>query len=572
MLPIAAIGVLVAVIVVGSAVDLSRSYLARQQIQAACDAAVLAGRRTVTSNGFDTAAQNAAGNYFQANFSDDTQGTHGTGFDASSPDDGNTVVGTARTVVDTLLMRVFGHDSTTITVTCASSMGVGNADVMMVLDTTGSMNSTLSRSQTRIQALRAAMKNFYATMTSATASTNARIRYGFVPYSSSVNVGRLLMDLDPSYIVDRRTYQSRQYKVDTSSSTTSSWEQGSKSYSTENACNSAKLANETDYKDYGSGSNKTQRMYEYKCQKVSTGRFSSAWFIFSRYSERRYEYVYGPVEWPTSVYKTFAATTTPTGDYGANVSSTWSGCIIERSTVAQATFSYSSLTGISPKEAYDLDIDSPPESSSDATKWAPLWPEVAFRRWDDNGYTRSTTRDGDTAPSPCPTRARVLSEMSESEFNAVANSLVPDGNTYLDIGMIWGGRMISPDGIFSEVVNEEPDNGGEVSRHIIFMTDGVMEPNNIIQQAWGMEFWDRRVTSDGSSGDAARHTSRFLASCEAIKNKGIRVWVVAFTSGLSNDLKTCASDSSSFTANSAKELNTAFQEIAKQVGELRVIE
>jgi hypothetical protein len=104
------------------------------------------------------------------------------------------------------------------------------------------------------------------------------------------------------------------------------------------------------------------------------------------------------------------------------------------------------------------------------------------------------------------------------------------------------------------------------------MTDGVMEPNYDIQQAWGMEYWDRRVTSDGYSDDTARHTSRFLAVCNAIKDKGIRIWVVAFTSGLSDDLKTCASDNSSFTANSSAELNTAFQEIAKQVGELRIVE
>jgi uncharacterized LabA/DUF88 family protein len=86
-----------------------------------------------------------------------------------------------------------------------------------------------------------------------------------------------------------------------------------------------------------------------------------------------------------------------------------------------------------------------------------------------------------------------------------------------------------------------------------------------------MEYWDRRVTTDMSK-DAARHTSRFLATCEAIKDKGIRVWVVAFTSGLSDDLKSCASDNSSYLATSATDLNTAFQEIAKQVGELRVVQ
>jgi hypothetical protein len=58
--------------------------------------------------------------------------------------------------------------------------------------------------------------------------------------------------------------------------------------------------------------------------------------------------------------------------------------------------------------------------------------------------------------------------------------------------------------------------------------------------------------------------------CDAIKAKGIRIWVIAFTSSLSTDLTYCASSSSSYTATSASALDTAFQSIAKQVGELRL--
>src|SRR5690606_9927629 len=136
----------------------------------------------------------------------------------------------------------------------------------------------------------------------------------------------------------------------------------------------------------------------------------------------------------------------------------------------------------------------------------------------------------------------------------------------------WGGRLLSPDGIFQDTVNEDPANGGEVSRHLIFMTDGQMDPSNNIQTTYGIEELDRRVTSDGSdSQQTSRHSSRFRAICSAIKAKGIRVWVIAFTSNLSNDLRNCASDESSFLAADAEELDEAFQEIAKQVGELRII-
>lgn len=574
VLPIAAMGLLIAVIVVGSAVDLGRNYLVREQIQSACDAAVLAGRRTVTTAGFDAASKTAATSYFNTNFNDAIQGTRSTTFTVTSPDNGQTVNATATTILDTLLMRIVGKDNFPISVTCASSMGVGNADVMMVLDTTGSMDFTLSGSQTRIQALRAAMKNFYTTIYNATAASNARVRYGFVPFSSTVNVGRLLNAIDSRYIVDKYNYQSRVYEPDDSGDkdTADDWTRYSnKSYSGSN-CNN-EVPGGTGFADTGSGSGKKQTRTEFSCRYVSSW-FSGAYYIHSRTISRPYVMRYRQVlNVDTSSFKRFNSVTTPTGDYGSNVSSTWGGCIQERQTVNQSSFSYSSANGITPKAALDLDLDNAPDVTNDATKWAPLWPEISYQRYNNRGnYTTETSPYGQLGGTYCPAQAQLLQTMSQSSFNSYADSLQAVGGTYLDIGMIWGGRMMSPQGMWKSLVNDEPSNGGEVSRHIIFMTDGQMEPAYHVPQAWGMEFWDRRVTTDGTSGDASRHTQRFLATCEAIKDKGIRVWVIAFTSGLSSDLTTCASDDSSFTASSSGELNAAFQEIAKQVGELRVVE
>ena len=71
------------------------------------------------------------------------------------------------------------------------------------------------------------------------------------------------------------------------------------------------------------------------------------------------------------------------------------------------------------------------------------------------------------------------------------------------------------------------------------------------------------VTGLGATGQAL---------CEAVKAKGIRIWVVAFASGLTSELSTCASTNSAFTASNASQLDEAFQSIAKQVGELRVVQ
>lgn len=629
ILPMAAVGVLVGMMIVGAAVDFGRNYLAREQLQAACDAGVLAGRRTVTTHGWDTASEEAAEAFFNTNFNDRAQGTHGTDFDANSDDDGKTVTATATTVLDTLIMRVFGKDSFTVSVSCGSSMGIGNADVMLVLDTTGSMDIALSKTQTRIQALREAVKNFYVTMSNATAGTTSRIRYGFVPYSSTVNVGRLLYDRDPTFLADKHDYQSRQpfyldYTKQTKSSTSTATSNEKTTttsavkgpYDTEDKCKAAISGADADFVNNGkststttapsaggvgstSGTSKTtttqpQTKTTYACTSSGNGNKKKYYMdkvVYSRdlVTTDSYTVPYSNVptanssfdHWEykkildvdTSKFKTFASTSTYTGNNGAAVSSTWAGCIEERQTKAASSFSYSSLTGMSPSGALDIDIDSAP-GTSDATKWAPMWTQIAYTRagLSISTYTRDTKTTGSAIAEYCPKPAQGLQEMSKDSFNTYANSLTAIGGTYLDIGMIWGGRLLSPDGIFSHIVNEAPANGGEVARHVIFMTDGEMDAANWVQTAWGIEWFDRRVTADGSTDDDARHTQRFLATCAAIKDKGIRVWVVAFTSALSTDLKTCASSNSSYVASNATELNTAFQEIAKQVGELRVIE
>lgn len=614
---------------IGSAVDMSRAYRANGQLQSACDAAVLAGRKAVSSNGFDQAAEDRANEYFTANFDQSRHQGNNTNFTASSIDNGYTVEGNATVSLDTILMSIFGMNEFNLTANCQASLGVGNSDVVLVLDTTGSMDSVLTGSQTRIEALRDAVENFYDTIRDSTASTNARIRYGFVPYSSSINVGQLLYNLDPSYLADTHTYQSRQALYETVvDQTVEGWEDpvtttdvdydntnftnwsiySNTRYRSNSACRNAMPA-EPEWADYGDPTTETvtyvnsndqqitettitqrERRRDYGCYRYSRNRYYiiHRWYYRDNNSITRDisdpiytetessvfdEWEYKPVSYDTSSYKTFVPTSTNTDSDGSGdpipLTSTWGGCIEERQTVAASSFSYSSVFGMTPSDAYDLDIDSAPTDA--ATKWAPMWPEVAYRRWDGSGnYTTSTTNNGSRAPSRCPIASRLLAEMDEAEFDAYAGSLNAAGNTYLDLGLLWGARLSSPTGIFQDNVNEDPTNGGEVSRHLIFMTDGVMQPNNTLQTSYGIEFFDRRVTDNGSSNHTSRHTSRFLAICQAIKAKGIRLWVVAFTTGLSSDLNTCASDGSAFTANDADELDQAFQEIATAVGELRV--
>lgn len=630
MLAMTAAAMLVLAALVGGGLDLSRAYMVENRLQNACDAAVLAGRRAETTAGFDANAKAKAESYFAANFNETDQTAYSTSFVASSPDAGNTVVGVATTKADTLVMKIFNNTTFNLKANCQASMSVGNSDVVMVLDVTGSMDQSITSSgPSKISSLRSAMKSFYDTLAASTTGSNARIRYGLVSYSTTVNVGRLIYNLNPDFLVNSMDIQSREPTYTyTDESVHVGWNDPVRTYSTgysNTTFNTGTLYSTTGYSksssctnalpadtawvndggtdDYdpttvinGSGNKvvtysvgQDQTSTDYYCQKASDSKN----YQYSRPQYRTYftytidtstpiteihsvphfqSWLYKKRTYNVSQYKTFAAVTTDNGSNGANQSYTWNGCIEERQSVNDSTFTFSGSSGISPAAAYDLDIDLAP--SSDATRWRPLFGDVSYYRTDqyNNPSQVATSTYGKKASAPCPVAARLLAPMDKDTFYDYADDLVTGGNTYHDIGMIWGARLSSPTGIFASTVNEAPSNGGEVSRHIIFMTDGQLEPNNLTAQAYGIELLDKRITSNGSTSDAARHNSRFRVVCDAAKAKGLRIWVIAFSTGLNADLTYCASTDSAFTANSSSELNTAFQEIAKQVGELRVVQ
>jgi Flp pilus assembly protein TadG len=625
---------------IGGGVDMARAYKTDRRLQAACDAGVLAGRRAVTTNGFDASAQAQAHQYFDANYDQASQQTEKPVFTPISNDNGNTVEGSATVTLSTVIMTVFGFDNLDLDVSCAASMGVGNSDIVFVLDNTGSMARAPNGSSwsvpptgTRIYALQQAMKGFRDTVDASVAGSNARIRYGFVPYSSAVNVGRLLYDHNPSFLSNTITVQSVKFvnwntspirtwtsgtPTETSASGVTSWSNTSGRYDSDRACqnglpgdsawtnyggqatDSTSLAVETDTGNQikTTGVHQAQRRTEYRCNnRYRQSRTAERELRSSIYEERT------PVEVTTSgstfadailqqrtidvsTYKTFVATPNPTGINGSGVlktnftSTTWDGCIMERDTTAASSFSFVSLlTGITPSAAFDLNIDLAPSNA--ATQWRPLWPEVTFERErayayegiaSTSGSFDRRTLSGRKATTLCPAASRLLAEMEEDDFDEYADSLVATGSTYHDIGLLWGARLSSPTGIFANNVSAEPGNGGTVSRHLIFMTDGPPEPSWDVNSSYGIELLDKRITGNGTSNQLARHTSRFLAVCEAIKGRGIRLWVIAFGTGLTNDLITCGSPNSSFKSDDAEELDESFQEIAKQVGELRVIQ
>jgi Flp pilus assembly protein TadG len=241
----------------------------------------------------------------------------------------------------------------------------------------------------------------------------------------------------------------------------------------------------------------------------------------------------------------------------------WNGCIEERDTVADATFSPI------PSGAHDLNFLTP--ATNDATRWRSVLPDLAWMR---NGPGEETDANNgrNTRPSRiCPVASmRNLNVMTLSELDTYLPQLQAAGNTYHDIGMVWGVRMISPSGIFASR-NLTGANGGQISRHIIFMTDGILVPNDSAYSTYGIERISRRVAGGSNNPDlTTRHARRFQALCDAARAQGLSVWVIAFGTAITSNLTACADPGRAYAASDSAQLTARFQQIASDIADLRL--
>ena len=606
---------------IGGGVDVSRIYLVQTRLQQACDAGALAGRRQMAGgnwNANNNAANTAAQNMFRANFDTNAYGS----YDANTvfTENAGTVTGTATVKLDMAVMQMFGYDTKTVSVECDASMAIPNTDVMFVLDTTGSMNcpdtgtsycgnnGNVEAWNARIKGLRSAVKCFYETLakrnsdedcgsTPAVGSENtAHLRFGFVPYSTNVNVGKLLPN---DFLADNWTYQSREavtrlenVVVDYTPGTpyvynNEFYYQGNWSYNStvethDNVRNSSECDSlqPEDYDEmsgnegskfnqdsWTSGGNRITRWYtdETGTRYDYSTSYSSWWdrctirlrtrTLLHRREYRQvdspvYEqqqvfshYDYKPVTFDISGLKAGGSSwkdslDLPVGNQGLDTGVRWDGCIEERQTVRTTNFDPI------PTAAYDLDIDLMPTTGNPATQWGPLLDQAVWGRY--GGYYNTQTTDTVSTTNnlsrnfsyTCANEARKLQRWDNpDDFDDYLDNLDAIGSTYHDIGLIWGARLLSPTGIFANE-NATTENGGAIDRHLIFMTDGDTVTDSSQYTSYGVEWYDRRRTSANSAPSNSDLTtqvnSRFLAMCRAIKNKNITLWVVSFGNGVSS--------------------------------------
>lgn len=588
---------------VGSSIDMGRAYLVESRLQQACDAGVLGARKELGAiTNFDPDVDGAAvltkGNrFFNANFADGIYNSVDRNFEMTLEED-QSVGGTASVILPTEIMQFFGKEQIDISVNCRAELSIPNTDIMMALDVTGSMaESNPDDTSPKISVLKSVVKDFYATM-EATRQPQSRIRYGFVPYSTNVNVGALLKD---EWVVSQWSYPSRTL-VGTSSSgglygyysavspvsgtyyttksTFAATPDGTGGYTCSRPSNTltsstALVSTVTETVTNPDGTkttytyNRTRNGDTYSVSRSGTTCTLST-TTFANYVDT-YKYITEPTLASGSswLYKDVVRDT-----------SDWrtasNGCIEERS-----TYEIGDYDNVDLDRALDLDIDRVPTLGDTDTQWRPMFPNMIYERsrlWNGTGsFTTAevTTNSEFISPGPagfaaCPAAARKLQVWAKADYDAYIDSLVAAGSTYHDIGMIWAARLLSPTGLFASE-NADVSSRQRTSRHLIFLTDGQTSSLDISYSSYGVEPISQRRWSPSSPLSLTETIEkRFSFVCEEAKKKNVTVWFVAFGTDLNPIMTQCAGAGHYFKASNSAELQSAFRKIAKSIGDLRL--
>ncbi len=588
---------------VGSSIDMGRAYLVQSRLQQACDAGVLGARKELgaidnfdpDSDGVQVAGK--GNRFFNVNFADGIYNSIDRSFEMSIDDD-MSISGVASVIVPTDIMQFFGKEEIPIEVSCRAKLNIPNTDIMMALDVTGSMAETNSGDTSpKISILKTVVKQFYTTMET-NRQPESRIRYGFVPYSTNVNVGGLLKD---EWVVSSWDYPSRTlvgsgttgslygyysasspvsgtyYTTHSTSAATVNWAGNYTCTPPANTLTSsaALLSTTTQAVTDPAGTRTTYTYNRTRNGNVYSMALSGTTCTLTTTTYVSYIDTYRYITEPSLgtgsnwLYKDVTKDTT-----GWRTES--NGCIEERS-----TYEIDDYDNVDLDRALDLDLDLVPSASDTDTQWRPMYPSIIYERarlWNGTGsFQQAAVGTNAEFVSPyiagfaaCPTASKKLQEWTQADYDTYIDGLVAAGSTYHDIGMIWAARLLSPTGIFASE-NADVSARQRTSRHLIFLTDGQTSSLDVSYSSYGVEPISHRRWNSASPLTLTQTIERrFSFACEEAKKKNITVWFVAFGTDLNPIMTTCAGNGHYFSAANADELENAFRTIAKSIGDLRL--
>ncbi|MFZ4124691.1 MAG: pilus assembly protein TadG-related protein [Rickettsiales bacterium] len=180
VMPLMALSIIMLVGMTGAAVDTGRAQLVQSKLSSALDAAGLAAGSNINTQDVQAEVQK----YFDANFPDRYLGSEVTELIANVSEDNTVISLSAEAVVPVRIMQVMGFDTITVRATSEITRQTKGLEVVLVLDTTGSMCTPCSK----INALKEAAHELIGILYGD--EVNPEDLYvGIVPFSQNVNVG-----------------------------------------------------------------------------------------------------------------------------------------------------------------------------------------------------------------------------------------------------------------------------------------------------------------------------------------------------------------------------------------------
>nr|WP_280742276.1 Tad domain-containing protein [Sphingomonas jejuensis] len=610
-MPIMVAGMIPVLAGVGGAIDLSRIYLIRSQMQAGVDAAALAGARAFgdTTNGAggrNTQVQV----YFEENFSDGYLGAPEiVPVPQFSTNSGiNVTRVTASVELPMLFMQIFGIGEKNIEVVAQAELQPKPLEVMVVLDDTGSMNTRDVGGGTRMDALKNAMYSFINILHQGS-SNRSELALGFVTYTVTTNVGQQLRDAGVAIRdVDGFT------NVASYTGGSNAWDKNPLGWKgcvmnddTINDLNANPADVENDYRRGAWDVNRSlpgdadghppvtpylypphspRRGPTYDKNKVMTSDYSGAYETAARVADN-----YGG-----SGNNNFYLLS-PGGDMAI-------GQRLANSPAYRDEF-YHYYIGLNANSS-NINDDvittpsgeyyNPSTGGSHGTHWVVNYSRVPFitntshwrqpnakygfttlnGRSDTNGLSRTGYNLNMPTPNwQCPEPAMTVqygrNKSVYDDYIRYHNMpLEPASGTLHHIGMLWGYRMLTRDDKF---VRNNPIENQTPLRALVFMTDGQSSTGESVD-ANNREFWmgaygsrrHKRLTANGPT--TTQIMRRFGKVCQAAKNDGIVVYIVSLKAAVS-EFSTCAGPRYYQTEDAAA-IRSAFDQIAVDLVDLHL--
>lgn len=572
---------------VGAGFDYGRAYLVESRLQAAVDAAVIAGVRAQqgdATKGEGSPTWRTVDRYLTANFPNNYMGFDRSSRDIDAQRDGFDIEVSleVRGHVSTTLLRVLGIDRIPVRARAAAEAGetVPKAvEVLLVLDNTGSMAGA------RMTSLKTAARNFVQTVYG-DEQQRENFALGMLPYNIVVNVGRHVMKTKPNMIkvadfpVAEQFFRPFLMKSPTEPL---SWKgclySSQTKYNIGSDINNLYQSNGTSQGDKAFDMGKTMpgernvpgsdimpAFEPYLYPPITVDSFDTVNNRYKLGSDRDNGAILAnmPSMRPEILRH-----------YGNNICT---NVMIQNGQI---------VLGNEDRTCNDARLDTviDPDKLPNYSTWG------AAKRY---GHR---TNESKTGPSPnyeCPAEAMLVdygrSKQSLINYINNDNEALPNIGTFHTPAITWAYRLMTRTDVFPRTAPDDIP----VERVVVFMTDGNFDSKDdgrvptgggrVFDTAYtSYKTYEHRLTTNSTARNTVLDTMplRFNKTCQAMKAEGIEIYTIAFALANNADgnttremFRTCATNRNThfFEATNGTDLDSAFQTIAMELVDLHLSE